>query len=192
MTFGGVVEVSTIMFLGNKNRFAIQWEVSPDPSWPYLYGKACFWVGGLQIGNYEMGATLGDFLSCLKYPVGDCGNRHSKRLCNMKGKEVFDVLNGGLFDGTEHLTSLAEAESWARFNVSISIDVFDNWRFYLLDCESYSRLLVGRFSSLDDTYNFSAEQILSTGEYDEIIIEYQRLLEDAWESTRPVAGNKSG
>lgn len=165
------------MILGVRERFAVQWELDRDPGGGILLGRVCFWVANTRIGDYELGTSLSDVLVNLQYPVGDCGNRYSQRFCCVEATNVFHLVQSGLFDSDPSLSHLVEDESWARFDISIPVDVFDGYRIYLFDCLDNSRLLVGNRPPHLDHYVFLLEQQLVRGEFDEVIRSFQKALE---------------
>ena len=59
--------------LGNKEKFAIQYEVTGAIK-QFLYGKMCYWIQGRQFGKYEE-IILSDALSFVTTIVKDNGNR---------------------------------------------------------------------------------------------------------------------
>ena len=165
---------------GDVTRFGIQWELETDPAGHYLLGKMCFWVANNRVGNYELGTALSDVLMSLTYLVGDCGNRRGARFCRLSSEDAFTLLHRGLFDSDPSLSDMVEDESWGRFSVSLPVDVFDDWRLYLLDCESCSRLLVGHRSPKSDEFVFLMEESLAVGVFDRTIIEFQKELKATW------------
>lgn len=45
--------MSEARILGNKDNFAIQYEVTNVFN-QYIYGKICYWIQGKQLGKYEV------------------------------------------------------------------------------------------------------------------------------------------
>jgi hypothetical protein len=171
------------MIIGNKESFAVQWQFDEQFGGTLLLGRICFWVGGSEIGEYNLGTSLTDVLLGLKYIVHDCGNRNGDRFCSMDAKDVFVQLHNGLFESDATLASRVEEEMWARFDVSLEVDVFDSYKIYLLDCRDCARLLVGRFSPNDGHYLFLRQEHLRRGEFDEVVRALQGELEAAFESS---------
>lgn len=165
-----------IMELGNRNRFAIQWDLDLQNCGRLLFGRTCYWVNGTMIGDFELGASLSDVLVSLSYPVGDSGDRDSDRFCPMTGEDAFALVHRGIFESDEAIAREVDHERWARFNISLPVDVFDGYRMYLFDCHSESRLLVGIRKPDRQQYEFLFEQRLSRGEFDEVIRSFQAEL----------------
>src|SRR5262249_22613103 len=119
------------MIIGAKERFAVEWEPDSKSGGQLLLGRVCFWVADTRIGDYDIGTSLSDVLVNLQHPVGDSGNRDGDRFCRMTGSDAFSLIQKGLFESDASVSSLAEDESWARFDVSLPVDVFDGYRMYL-------------------------------------------------------------
>ena len=168
------------MILGTKERFAVEWELDEDPGGQLLLGRVCFWAASARIGDYGLGTSLSDVLISLVYPVGDCGSRQSQRFCSMTASEAFSLVQSGLLESDPSFSRLVEDERWARFDVSIPVDVFDGYRMYLFDCSDTSRLVIGHRPPDREAYGFSVEQRLKKGEFDEIIRSFQGELEVAF------------
>lgn len=164
------------MLFGNRERFAVEWKLDDDPGGHWLFGKICFWVGNSAVGDLDLGTSLSDVFLNLVHPVGDCGHRLGERFCALKAEDAFGLLHRGLFDSKESLSALVEEETWARFDVSLDVDVFDGWRMYLIDCPTESRLLVGKWHPSSTECTFTKEQKLAVGEFDEIIRALQKDL----------------
>jgi hypothetical protein len=126
------------MIIGEKKSFAIEFEVDVNAGGAWLFGKFCYWVGGTMLGDYQLGTSLRDVLFLMTQLVGDCGNRFST-MCHMGADEVFNALNESLY-GDREIVDLA-----GRFDVLIPVDVFDEVKVFLLDCEGRdSRLLYSK------------------------------------------------
>lgn len=81
--------------LGNKENFAIQYEVTGTFN-QFIYGKICYWIQGKQIGKYEE-MILSDLLLFLPTIIKDSGNRAYEKFFIMEMKEVFHLLSGEAF-----------------------------------------------------------------------------------------------
>jgi len=165
------------MILGDKNRFAIEFELDSKPCGKWLYGKCCFWAEGEMLGEYELGTSLGDVFSEVHMIVKDCGKRQSNWIDCDPGK-IFDYLNGVLYAGTYDYDE-CEIEIPARYDVKIGVDVFGGLKIFLLDCDILiSRLIYSR----DEGVNVN-EVRLVPGEFDSIIkrfyLELSKLNEEA-------------
>jgi hypothetical protein len=175
---GDVLIMSTLY--GDKNRFAIEWNLASNHGGGWLFGNICFWIGGELVGDYSTCESLSELIPELKYPVGDCGNRRSQRFCQMPADDAFKLIYRAFFDMDFVTPEELELESWARFDVSLGTDSFDDWKLYLFDCASYSRLLIGRRSDAG-FFEFLREQQLEVGEYDAAIRALQIELMALWD-----------
>lgn len=174
------------MIHGNKERFAIQWELHTDSCGKWMYGQICYWIQGQRVGDYNIITSLADVLTSLMYPVGDCGRRVGGRLCTLNGKDAYNTLHAALFEGDPSLADEANGDTWARFDVSLLCDVFTGWRLYILDCESDSRLLVGHRPKNSSTFEFWKEIKLFRYEFDKIVIAFHNALIALEESQKPL------
>lgn len=165
---------------GTKERFAIEWELNADYGGDWLFGKFCFWIGGTMVGDYDVGESFSVVIGQLTYPVGDCGKRQSERFCGMSGAEAFSLIYRSFYDDDFPTPPELELESWARFDVTIDMDVFDGWKLYLFDCPTLSRLLVGRRQN-EGGYKLAFEQQLEVGEFDGVICRFRDELNAIWE-----------
>src|SRR5262245_8260010 len=124
------------MEIGNRKSFAITVDLDQDYGGAWLYGKLCYWIDGIQIGDYQLGTSLRDVLFQMKYIVSDCGNRVGGALCTLPPREAFSRLDEELF-GTSEGESDDQSElpdTPARFDITIHVDVFDQWKAYLIEC----------------------------------------------------------
>ena len=165
------------MQLGNRKRFAIQWDIDLDTCGPLLYGRVCFWVTDNMIGNYDACNSLLEVLGNLTYLVGDCGDRDSSRFCSMTAHDAFSLVQRGLFESDDTVSSIVESERWARFDVSLPVNGLSSYRMYLFDCQSESRLLIGANQPNQDGFDLVLEQRLRKGEFDDIISSFQAELD---------------
>lgn len=171
------------MIIGDKQRIAAQLELDIPPAGSLLFGRFCFWIGGQMVGRFEYGCILTDLWGQLTYPAGYCGQRQSSRFCSMRAPELYRVLDTVFYGCREipkivdNVEQVAIEEMWARFNISVKIETLDDWSLYLIDCDEFSRLLVGNSSESDTETHFQFEQILSLGEYDKVVRHLQSELE---------------
>ncbi len=68
--------------------------------------------------------------------VNDNGNRGHQKLFELGLKEVFNILSSTLYgEGNPQYNELAEEEMWARFDISMNIDIFYNYKVFLVESE---------------------------------------------------------
>ena len=107
--------------LGNKDSFAIQYELT-DVFNQFITGKICYWIQGKQIGKYEE-ILLSDILLFLPTIIKDSGNRIH---------DIFFV----------EVEKKANEEQWARFNLSIPLDVLGAVSLYQIDSIDNTRIIL--------------------------------------------------
>lgn len=131
------------MLFGDKDQFAVQAEIDEHHGGVWLFGKFCYWITGNQIGNYDLGTSLRDVWLQMHWVVRDCGNRKGGPLCRLEPKETFVRLDELLYGPKELVSdSISDLiESPARFDIRIPVDTFDEWKLYLLECDSSSLIL---------------------------------------------------
>lgn len=153
------------MLFGDKRSFAVEFELNDDYGGSWLFGKFCYWVHGVQVGDFLLGTSLRDVLFQLKYPISDCGNRYDEQLCCSNGKELFDYIDSRLY-GENNLISpfQTEVEIPARFNVTLQVDIFDQWKIFIIDCKDKTKIVFR--NTLD---NDVSEFWISNGEFDRAI-----------------------
>lgn len=163
------------MLAGNKNTFAVEYELDADQGGAWMYGKICYWIGSKKIGDYELGTSLRDVLFQLQNIVYDSGNRGGADLCHLLPNELFHLLNGLIYED-QSVEPPIPIDMPARFEIKIPVDVFDEWKIFLVDCENFSFVL---FKSINDSnVNFAR---IKNGEFDRAITTVLHDLEQAYD-----------
>jgi hypothetical protein len=130
------------MLFGNRENFGIEVELDKDYGGAWLYGKFCYWINGIQVGDYELGTSLRDALIAMKWIVYDCGKRDGEILCNMPPQEIFIILDNALYAISEDEIDKSKLpDTPARFNVCINIDVFFGWKIFLIECSEMAKII---------------------------------------------------
>ena len=141
------------MVIGNKNLFAVEFELDENQEGAWLFGKFCYWVNGVQVGDYELGTSLRDVLFQMKYLVSDCGNRHDEALCKLPPVEAFYRLDAALYESNVAVefpvVAIPLSDTPARFEIKIPVDVFDQLKIYLLECEDRATILYKKLDNND-------------------------------------------
>lgn len=131
------------ILIGSRPQFGIEYELLPGEqacgSW--MFGKCCYWIADQMVGDYDLGASLGDVLTCLPWIVGDNGKRDEPRLYALSASEVMNILDdilwrGGVEDGVK-----VHVDTPARFKIEPDIDVFDGFRAYCVSDGRAARLM---------------------------------------------------
>jgi len=168
------------MILGDKNRFAVEFEIDSDPCGISIYGQCCLWIGGDKLGNYNLITRLGDVFHVIHRIVKDCGKRNSNWI-DLDAREIFCKLNEILY------LMLYNGEVYndvapAAYDVRINTESFDGLKIFLLDCDILiSRLIYSRNEGIT-----VKEVRLVPGEFDSVVkrfyIELDKLYEEAKKS----------
>ena len=126
--------------IGNKNSFAVEFEVTGRNK-SFLYGKICYWINNIQIGEYTQGATLSDLIGfIIPSLVKDNGNRVHHELFELKLDELIYRLEGRLFGDDNQYDEIAKVEMWGRFNINMDIDIFRDCSVYLVESDITARV----------------------------------------------------
>lgn len=173
------------MMVGNKESFAVQFELDKEFGGVWLFGKFCYWVAGVMVGDYELGTSLRDVLFQMRWAVADCGNRAGGVLCDVTPEKAFLMLDGLLYEPNE-FAATAEAtsiETPARFAVSIPVEVFDRWKIYLIECNEVATMI------FRDAKNSVIRSVaLEKGTFDRVINETFDCLDRLYEQNRGTPG----
>jgi hypothetical protein len=132
---------------GSKEMVGVQFELDVESLGPWLFGKFCYWVRGRMIGDFDLGTSLSDVLSVLAPVIKDNGRRRSEKLYALSSHELCNLLDSGLYGSDAEIQARAIEEQWARFQIDLPIDVFDECRVYLLDGEQKSRIVLKHLAS---------------------------------------------
>ena len=158
------------MIFGNINSFAIEYELDKNYGEEWLFGKLCYWIDGVRVGAYDLGTSMRDALFQMKYILHYCRNRFGASLCELDAKERFYAIDNALYGDIEE--NYIQLENPIRYDVRIPIDIFDQWKIYLVECKNNAMLI---FKEIDN------EQInsyyLSIGKFDQIIRNFHDQLE---------------
>jgi hypothetical protein len=84
--------------VGNKDLFAIQWEIESKEG-NYLYGKLCFWAEGIQIGDFEEMTTVSISASYLRDFLANKGMREFSGSDFMNSENLYYCLYQKYFSG---------------------------------------------------------------------------------------------
>ncbi|MCE3199835.1 immunity 42 family protein [Paenibacillus sonchi] len=153
------------MIFGEHSIFAVEFELDQEYNGVWLFGKFCYWVRGKRVGDYELGTSLRDVLFSLDTLVQDNGNRTQMELFGLSGSDLFTRLDGALFGYERTLyDEVAVKETWARFNVTLPIDIFDGCKVYLIDNLEMSRMLFRNLNEVE-----VQEEKFEKGLFDDVI-----------------------
>jgi hypothetical protein len=151
------------MLIGKKESIAIEYELDKNYGGVWMYGRICFWINNIRVGDYDLGTSLRDVLFQMKYLIADNGNRDGLILCEMPYEEVFYQLNESIYGDPLYIISKI-LDTPARYDIRIPVDVFELWKIYLIDCNDFSIIL---FKNETEEYVHSA--YIERGEFDSIV-----------------------
>jgi hypothetical protein len=154
------------MIFGDKHFFAIEIKLNEDYGGAWLFGKFCYWIKGVQVGDYELGTSLRDVLFQMKWIVHDCGNRNGEVLCRVSLQEAFSRLERFFSESGEPnaVNRFQVPHTPARFDIQIFVDIFYEWRIYLIECSDKANILFKKIK--DESVNIATIPI---GEFDRAI-----------------------
>ncbi|MFY2567457.1 Imm42 family immunity protein [Achromobacter ruhlandii] len=172
------------MQFGDKDRFAITLNLDEDFGGAWLFGRVCYWIQGSMVGNYDEGTSLRDVLFQTKYILGDSGKRFCPALIDLDKEKTFALIDAVLYGGTNETDGVInEIDRYissdflpAVLNISVSVDVFDSWKIFLIEDRDKARILYRKFG-----FSSVEEVILKVGEFDKVFEEAYRYLDCLYE-----------
>jgi hypothetical protein len=166
------------MFIGDKSRFAIEYELDetdlpPAEAARWLYGRICWWARGERIGTYAEHETTGEISGALRFILKEEGTRFNRELFQMPSEDALMLIVKALYldDGQSDEQMAEDARKFSRFYVSPGSDVFDDWRIVLIEGERSAKLLWCR-----QDYGPVQESILELGEFERVAGDYLKSL----------------
>lgn len=152
--------------IGDPSRFAIEYELDENHGGVWMYGSFCYWCGGRRVGDYELGASLRDVLFQLEQLVKYYERlRANPRFVSMSASAVFHTLHTAFYgEIDDDAFELAAKEQWRRHKIIPNVDIFDDWKGYLVEDERAARLLLARAP-----YDEVTELALKPGEFDSVV-----------------------
>lgn len=164
-----------MQIFGDKSQLAMSFELDPNYGGVWLYGTFCYWIGNRQVGNCQLSTSLRDLLWGLRSHVRDNGNRQHQSLCELPADELFRTLDDALYRDDSKYESIATQECWARFDIGFPIDIFDDWKIFLLDTSSGSRIVYKNHPNTD-----IVEFCMPRGVFDRVITDVFNTLFDIY------------
>jgi hypothetical protein len=155
------------MKFGDKSSFAVELELDEDHGGAWLFGQFCYWINGIRVGDYGLGVSLRDVLSGMKWIVHDCGNRDGGVLCAPRPEEVFSILDKSLYgnEAFEAANDFPLPYTPARFEITVPVDVFNQWKAFLIECGDRATVL---FKNADNDEGVKISS-LPRGAFDNVI-----------------------
>lgn len=110
-----------------------------------------------------------DTLFQLESIVRDNGNRAAKSTVQLTSQDAFEKINDALYGNDE--SQLTFEEQCARFNVCPLIDVFNNWKIFLIEEQTQARIIYQNLMAKK-----ISEKVLDSGEFENVIREaYEKI-----------------
>jgi hypothetical protein len=143
-----------MMLVGDRDRFAIEYELDPLHSGDaelghWMFGRIRWWCGGDTVGRYEPNTAIRDVAAAAERILLRDAARYSPELMVLPAREVAHIIAEALFadnDRSDEQIAADGAHYWPFF-VSPRTEVFDPWDIFVVEDESRARLiwnLVGR------------------------------------------------
>ncbi len=117
--------------VGNKKDFAIQYEINNVYN-GFLYGKFCYWINNIQLGNYEQGVTFNDLLGTFPNILLNNNLREDKENFNLKLEDF------------EKKIECYTPEIYP-FHIAPLIDIFYDVTIYLIENTNKARFIVKEY-----------------------------------------------
>jgi Immunity protein 42 len=162
---------------GNRSEFAVSFELNSNYGGSWLFGKFCYWISDIQIGDYELGTSLRDILMFLRQIVDDNGKRKKTEFSNLSGENLYKRVDNALYGIGSEYTKISEQECWACFQISPAVDVFDQWKVYLIEDEMSQRILYS------DPHGSISEIYLALNTFEKTILDVYNKLYEIYEMT---------
>jgi hypothetical protein len=155
------------MIFGDKSRFAVQFELDEDSGGAWMFGKFCFFIAGSEVGDYSLGTSLRDVLMAMSELLRDAGDREGRGLFELGASALYERLDAALYGGGDDaLDEQATDECWARFNLTLPVDVFSGWKVFMVERAPEARLVFYDFKGEPRTV---MEAELRAGEVDDVL-----------------------
>lgn len=162
--------------IGHKSSFGIEYELENEDADAALYGRACFWIEGKRVGNYDLVTPLSDIAHSTIWIINDGGNREDLALCGLTPQEFYNLIYNEIYGDNETFDKSLIPETPARFDVTIRTPSFAGWLFFLLDCDLQSRLVYRNVASPGHIFYVQ----LPYGEFDKVIKTFHDCIEEEY------------
>ncbi len=164
-----------MQIFGNRSTFAVCYELDQNYNGVWLFGKFCYWIGDVQVGDYEIGTSLRDILFSLRTIVRDNGHREHLSLFELPAEDLLKRLDDAMYgDKNSEYEHIALDECWARFQIHFLDEIFRDWKVYLVDRPPDARIV---YSHLQESI---VEVRLTSGVFDQAITDVFNCLFDIY------------
>jgi hypothetical protein len=141
---------------GNRSEFAVSFELNSNYGGSWLFGKFCYWISEI---------------------VDDNGKRKKTEFSNLSGENLYKRVDNALYGIGSEYTKISEQECWACFQISPAVDVFDQWKVYLIEDEMSQRILYS------DPHGSISEIYLALNTFEKTILDVYNKLYEIYEMT---------
>nr|HEX4314147.1 Imm42 family immunity protein [Kofleriaceae bacterium] len=166
--------------IGNVTRFALEFEfvdvASEDRTRVWLNGRVGIWCGATRLGRFDLITSLQIVMLQIERVLRDVGNRANPRFRGLPARDVWATLNDGMYGGSDPSTvELADAEQWARHEISLHVDALDDWKLFVVDDAGRERVVWRKRGE-----STTSELVVSAGEVDAVLRHARDVLDEAF------------
>jgi immunity protein 42 of polymorphic toxin system len=138
------------MMISSKASFGIEYEID-EASNMRMFGRLCYWIANQRVGNYDLPTSLRDVLNQMTSIVKLGADRVSEASWSVPAGECFRLIDKSMFGNISDAPPISD-EMPARFDIKIPVDVFDEWKVFLVQHSTQERLLFAKypFSDVDE------------------------------------------
>jgi Immunity protein 42 len=167
-------EEPTPIEFGNRERFAIAFELDADYLGVWLNGHFGYRIGGEQVGDYAKAVSLQDVMIQMKWVDGTAAIVRVANCVVCLGTQPFTALDQSIYGEISRGESCPPMvlDTPARFEIKFPVTPFDDWKIFLFECGSVATILYKRC----DEESVSAFD-LEIGEFDRVLKEAYGQLE---------------
>lgn len=115
--------------VGNKENFAIESEITTTK--PYLMGKLCLWIGGIQVGTFDDEVMLLTIKASLTNLLEELDEIKKHEFVGMKDEDVFNLIYDDEFDNGPYLLHLGESfDDFSFFAFATEDEIHFFWQLH--------------------------------------------------------------
>lgn len=164
------------MIIGDKSKFAIEYELALDYGGVWMFGRFCYWIRGHQVGDYELGTSLRDIMLQLHRINRDNGKRIHEELFHLNKLELFSRLNDVLYGYKDsEYEEVGLEEKWIRFDIVPRVDIFEESKVFLVENKNQARIIFRE--GIGQGVRGIHEAYIDSGEFDRVISEAYKQLD---------------
>lgn len=138
------------MLLGDRDRFAIEYELDPAPvgdveSGHWMFGRVRWWCGGEPVGRFEPETALGAVAATADRVLRAETARYAPELMACPAESLARYVTDALFaeDGRSDGQIAADGARYWPFFVRPGLDSFDPWDVLVVEGSGEARLIWG-------------------------------------------------